>query len=89
VFVLREANEFYSKILKDNIQGVTKGDIRRLARRGGVKRISANIYDETRVQLRKFLEDVLKDAGAVTGKFACRRTQAMHIGVPQPLEIAA
>ncbi|KAK0112757.1 hypothetical protein ONS95_014491 [Cadophora gregata] len=48
------------KIVKDTIQGVTKGDIRRLARRGGVKRISGGIYDEVRLQLRKRLEDILK-----------------------------
>ena len=48
----------YSKILKDNIQGVTKGDIRRFARRGGVKRISGQIYDETRSVLRIRLTEV-------------------------------
>ncbi|KAE8812766.1 histone H4-like [Hordeum vulgare] len=31
-----------------NIQGITKPAIRRLARRGGVKRISGLIYEETR-----------------------------------------
>ena len=30
----------HRKILRDNIQGITKPAIRRLARRGGVKRIS-------------------------------------------------
>ncbi|CAL3967308.1 unnamed protein product [Diplocarpon coronariae] len=34
------------KLVKDTILGVTKGDIRRMARRGGVKRISAGVYDE-------------------------------------------
>jgi histone H3/H4 len=29
--------------LRDNIQGITKPAIRRLARRGGVKRISASM----------------------------------------------
>lgn len=37
---------------------MTRGDIRRLARRGGVKRISGNIYEETRSVLRKRLEIV-------------------------------
>lgn len=31
---------------------------RRLARRGGVKRISATVYDETRVAMKAFLESV-------------------------------
>ncbi|KAJ4315224.1 Histone H4 [Fusarium piperis] len=41
--------------------GVTKPAIRRLARRGGVKRISGDIYDETRVVLKSFLTTVIKD----------------------------
>ncbi|KAH7417905.1 histone-fold-containing protein [Cadophora sp. MPI-SDFR-AT-0126] len=48
------------KVVRDTIQGVTKGDIRRLARRGGVKRISGGIYDEVRTQLKKRLEDILR-----------------------------
>lgn len=32
----------HRKVLRDNIQGITKPAIRRLARRGGVKRISAS-----------------------------------------------
>ena len=34
------------QVLRDNIQGITKPAIRRLARRGGVKRISGLIYEE-------------------------------------------
>ena len=33
----------HRKVLRDNIQGITKPAIRRLARRGGVKRISASM----------------------------------------------
>ena len=36
----------HRKVLRDNIQGITKPAIRRLARRGGVKRISGLIYEE-------------------------------------------
>jgi histone H4 len=46
----------HRKILRDNIQGITKPAIRRLARRGGVKRISGLIYEETRGVLKIFLE---------------------------------
>lgn len=42
--------------------GITKGDIRRLARRGGVKRISGQVYDLVRSVLKIFLEGVLHDA---------------------------
>lgn len=48
----------FRKVQRDTIQGVTKGDIRRLARRGGVKRISATIYDEIRSALRDRLSNV-------------------------------
>ena len=52
----------HRKILRDNIQGITKPAIRRLARRGGVKRISGLIYEETRGVLKVFLENVIRDA---------------------------
>ncbi|KAF4556450.1 Histone H4-like protein [Elsinoe fawcettii] len=45
--------------------GITKPAIRRLARRGGVKRISGMIYDEIRLVLRTYLEKVLKDVCAM------------------------
>eukprot|EP00438_Fugacium_kawagutii_P029878 Skav202000 [mRNA] locus=scaffold269:345047:350186:+ [translate_table: standard] len=48
------------KVLKESIQGITKPAIRRLARRGGVKRISGLIYEETRGVLKTFLENVLR-----------------------------
>jgi histone H4 len=47
------------KVPKDNIFGITKGDIRRLARRGGVKRISAGVYDAARTSLKEYLTDVI------------------------------
>lgn len=50
----------HRKILRDNIQGITKPAIRRLARRGGVKRISGLIYEETRGVLKVFLENVIR-----------------------------
>ncbi|KAJ7150113.1 hypothetical protein C8R43DRAFT_497604 [Mycena crocata] len=41
---------------------LTKPSIRRLARRGGVKRISGLMCEEVRVALRIYLEDVVRDA---------------------------
>ncbi|GAB7361588.1 hypothetical protein MBLNU230_g1640t1 [Neophaeotheca triangularis] len=55
----------HRKILRDNIQGVTRGDIRRMARRGGVKRISGMIYGDIRQALKERLELLLKDICAV------------------------
>jgi len=52
----------HRKIVRDNIQGITKPAIRRLARRGGVKRISGLMYEETRGVLKSFLENVVKDS---------------------------
>ena len=56
------AGKRHRKVLRDNIQGITKPAIRRLARRGGVKRISGLMYEETRGVLKTFLENVVKDA---------------------------
>jgi histone H4 len=61
------------RVLRDNIQGVTKQAIRRLARRGGVKRISGLIYEETRGVLKTFLKNILKDAICYT-EHAKRKT---------------
>jgi histone H4 len=56
----------HRKVIRDSIQGITKPAIRRIARRGGVKRISGLIYEETRSVLKVFLENVVKDAVTYT-----------------------
>jgi histone H4 len=61
----------HRKVLRDNIQGITKPAIRRLARRGGVKRISGLIYEETRGVLKVFLENVIRDAVTYTVRSPC------------------
>lgn len=63
----------HRRVVKENIQGITKPAIRRLARRGGVKRISGLIYDETRSVLKVFLENVVRDAVTYT-EHARRKT---------------
>ena len=67
------AKRHTTKAIKETILGITKPAIRRLARRGGVKRISSLIYDETRVVLRQFLENVVKDSVTYT-EHAKRKT---------------
>ena len=52
----------HRKVLRDNISRITKNDLRRLARRGGVKRMSSLIYEESRGVLKCFLENVIRDA---------------------------
>ena len=61
------------KSQRQSIEGITKPAIRRLARRGGVKRISAFIYDDTRAILRSFLESIVRDAITYT-EHARRKT---------------
>ena len=63
----------HRKVLRDNIQGITKPAIRRLARRGGVKRISTFIYDDSRAVLKNFLESVVRDSVTYT-EHAKRKT---------------
>ena len=67
------ANKRQKKVLKENVKSISKGSIRRLARRGGVKRISSELYEEVRKTLRSFVEGVVRDATAYT-EHAKRKT---------------
>merc|ERR1712090_54008 len=62
----------HRKVLMDNIQGITKPAIRRLARRGGVKRISGLIYEV-------FLENVIRDAVTYTEHAKRKTVTAMDV----------
>ena len=66
-------------MLRDNIQGITKPAIRRLARRGGVKRISGLIYEETRGVLKVFLENVIRDSVTYTEHARRKTVTAMDV----------
>ena len=50
------SNKRIKKLLTTNASGVTKGAIKRLARRAGVKRISALTYEEVRGSIKSFAE---------------------------------
>ena len=69
----------HRKVLRDNIQGITKPAIRRLARRGGVKRISGLIYEETRGVLKVFLENAIRDAVTYTEHARRKTVSAMDV----------
>jgi len=69
----------HRKVIRDSIQGITKPAIRRLARRGGVKRISGLIYEETRVVLKLFLENVIRDAVTYTEHARRKTVTAMDV----------
>ena len=58
---------------------LTLGGIRRLARRGGVKRISAGVYDETRDFVNYFLGTVVKDAAVFTEASKRKTITAMDV----------
>ena len=49
-----------------SLTGINRNAIRRLARRGGVKRISGLIYEEVRGVLKDFLEKTIRDAVTYT-----------------------
>ena len=66
-------------VLRDNIQGITKPAIRRLARRGGVKRIAGTMYEETRGTLKLFLENVIRSSVTYTEHARRKTVTAMDI----------
>lgn len=59
------------KILRN--VGLSKGDLKRLARRGGVKRMDPIVYDDARTALRTFLTQVIKNTITYT-EYAERKT---------------
>jgi histone H4 len=67
------AKRFSKHVEKNPIFNITKGDIRRLARRGGIKRISQGIYEEARIVMIDFLERILRDT-IIYAEHADRRT---------------
>ncbi|KAH9281432.1 Histone H4 [Echinococcus granulosus] len=68
----------HRKVLRDNIQGITKPAIRRLARRGGVKRISGHLRGDRGV-LKVFLENVIRDAVTYTEHAKRKTVTAMDV----------
>ena len=56
----------HARTLADNMRSISKPEIRRLARRGRVKRISGLIYEDIRGCLKWFFEDAIRDALAYT-----------------------
>jgi len=67
------------KANQDALKGITKPAIRRLARRGGVKRINGAVYEETRGVLKQFLEQVIRDSVTYTEHAKRRTVTAMDV----------
>ncbi|KAJ8334115.1 hypothetical protein SKAU_G00397540 [Synaphobranchus kaupii] len=74
-----EAANKTMKLTSSQGKGITKPAIRRLARRGGVKRISGLIYEETRGVLKVFLENVIRDAVTYTEHAKRKTVTAMDV----------
>ncbi|XP_041039491.1 histone H4-like [Carcharodon carcharias] len=68
--------KLHCKVLRDNIQGITKPAIRCLARRGGVKQILGLIYEETH---RVFLENVIRGVVTYTEHAKCKMVTALDV----------
>lgn len=67
------------KTNKPLLEGITKPAIRRLARRGGVKRISLYIYEYSRDVLKCFLQGVVRDAITYTEHAKRKTVTAMDV----------
>jgi histone H4 len=67
----------HRRALRDHLSNISKADIRRLARRGGVKRLSSAIYPETRDVLKGFLKRIVGTALVYT-EHASRKTVNVH-----------
>ena len=63
----------HREVLRNHMEGITKSDIRRCARRGGVKRISSDVYPEVRSILKSFLQRIVLTAVTYT-EHARRKT---------------
>lgn len=64
---------YRKKQCRSSVMGITKSQIRRVARVGGARRISGLVYDETRGILKVFLENIIRDTIVYAG-YARRKT---------------
>ena len=69
----KEGARRHKKQGRDNLLGITKPALRRLARRGGVKRISGTYYDDMRAVIKGYIQDLVRDAVTYT-EHARRKT---------------
>ena len=67
----------HRRVLRDNLEGISKASIRRLSRRGGVQRISGAMYPEVRGLLRSFLEKIIRTSVVYTDH-ARRKTVSVY-----------
>ncbi len=69
----------HRKVLRDSIRGIKKPSIRRMARRGGVKRMSGEVFEETRVVIKGLMEPVIRHAVTFTEHARRKTVTAMDV----------
>ncbi|XP_078415344.1 histone H4-like [Cetorhinus maximus] len=71
--------KWHWEVLRDNIQGISKHAICRLAHRGDVKHTSGLIHQETHGVLKAFLENIIWDPITYTDHAKCKAVTAMDV----------
>jgi len=69
----------HRKILRDNIQGITKNAIKKLAYKAGVKSLSSLMYEEVRYILKLHLDKTIKTAVTLMEYDRRRRVQTNDV----------
>ncbi|CAG9465496.1 unnamed protein product [Pedinophyceae sp. YPF-701] len=59
--------------------GLSTGDVKRLARRGGVKRIAGQVYETTNETLRAWLSSVIKDTVTLAEHARSMTVRPLHV----------
>lgn len=67
----------HTKKVRPAIYNITNPSLRRLARRGGVKRMAGEVYDDVRGAFKEFLEKIVHDA-CLYMDYAHRRTVTVN-----------
>jgi len=70
---LRAAQKKRRRVLRDSIQGISRPAIKRMARRGGVKRLSSAVHEEMRNLIKAFTESIVRDS-VLYAEYSNRKT---------------
>jgi histone H4 len=70
----------HRKVLRDNVQGLTKPALQRIARKAGVKSMSGLMYEELRVVTKVYMENILKNAVTYTEHRRARTINEDDVG---------
>lgn len=73
------STKLHRKVMRDNIQGVTKPAIQRLANTAGIVEMSGLVYEEVREHIKSTMESVLKNAAFIAEHASRKRVQSEDI----------